>query len=61
MNRLKQYLLPLAIGIVGASSFYVVLHTYQDHQSLHGLISIEIQRQQNATKSQPTNESGEKK
>lgn len=43
----------LLAGLVGMGLWTVGIHLYQDHQNLHALVNVELQRQQAMQKPPP--------
>lgn len=44
--RLVTGLVALVCGLIGMGLWVVGIHLYQDHQNLHALINLEVQRAQ---------------
>ncbi len=47
-SKLLTALVALLFGVLGMALWVVGLHLYQDHQNLHTIIALEVQRAQAA-------------
>ena len=51
--RLITALVALLFGVLGMGLWVIGIHLYQDHQNLHALINLEVQRAQAQQKAAP--------
>lgn len=52
-QRLITAIVALLFGVLGMGLWVVGIHLYQDHQNLHVLINLEVQRSQAPQAAQP--------